>query len=155
MRVVAFPNPGAYVVRCAIRPSFRGYVVVAPGAVVTQATPSGQFSFADVPPGTYELKVWFRGQPIMARTVRVGAEDVDLTQVSLAAAPPATAPAAAAASAAPAAREEENEPGRGRGRRRRGGGRAPAGAAAPASAAPAEPPRAPGELRPHKLSGGP
>lgn len=157
MRVVPAPTPGAFVVRSGHHPNFRGWVVVAAGKKAARVAADGTFSFPDVAPGTYTLEVHFRGQSVVSRSVRVIDEDVAIGEIRLGTPAPAPAPAAAAAPASPTAPEPADE-GRGRrGRRGRSGGGGGGAVAVPAAgpAAPAAPPAAPGELRPHRLSGGP
>jgi len=158
MRIVPALTAGTLVVRCGHHPNFRGWVVVAAGKKAARVAADGTFSFPDVPPGTYTLEVHFRGQAVVSRSVRVVDEDVAVGEIRLGT--PEPPPAAAAAPSSPAATEAQEEPsGRRGGRRGRGGGggagRANAGGAAASPAGPAEPRLAPGELRPHRLSGGP
>ena len=152
MRIVPVPQAGAYQVLCGQHPNFRGWVLVAPGLRQGRVAADGSFSFPDLPAGTYELKILFRGDAVFTRSVRVAADDVDLGEVRLGAPPPEAAPAAAAA---PVASEDNSRGRRGRGGRGSGGGGARPAAAPAAPAGPAEPQLAPGELRPHRLSGGP
>lgn len=166
MRVVPVQSPGTFEVRCGHHPSFRGWVVVAASMRVARVAADGTFAFPEVPPGAYELKVMFQGQAVLARSVRVATEEVGLGEIALGApAPPppsATPPPSAAPSqpqpAEPDGRERRGRWGRGGGGGGGGGGGAGRSAAAPAGAPPPPPdgPRsAPGELRQHRLSGGP
>ena len=70
-RTVLFPNPGIVFVNCRLHPNMAGVVVVAPNQWFAKADRDGQYSIADVPPGTYSLVAWHKKTGYIRREVRV------------------------------------------------------------------------------------
>ncbi|MCA9624359.1 MAG: hypothetical protein KC731_35295 [Myxococcales bacterium] len=59
------PKVGVYEIRDKMFPSVRSWVVVEPKAVaVGQPNTKGEFLVPNVPPGSYELRAFFNGQPV-------------------------------------------------------------------------------------------
>ncbi len=53
-----FSAPGEYTIMCDIHPGMNAIVLVVDTPYVTLAESDGTFSFAEVPPGSYTLRIW-------------------------------------------------------------------------------------------------
>lgn len=76
------PGPGTYEIRDELAPSVRAWVVVEPN-VTAIAYPGrdGAFAFAELPPGSYTLKAFFKGEPAgKAQAVQVAAGVMELKE---------------------------------------------------------------------------
>lgn len=67
-------RPETIMVRCDIHPWMHGYIVVAKNPYYALSQAGGAFSLTDVPPGTYQLKVWQKkiGTKVQQVTVQAG-----------------------------------------------------------------------------------
>lgn len=88
-RSVQFNRAGVSYVFCNIHPQMSSIVISASTPFYTITGKDGRFSFADVPPGRYQLKVWYeRALPEklagLAREVTVNARQRDLGEVTVA-----------------------------------------------------------------------
>jgi len=73
-RMVTFDNVGVVPVFCAIHPRMTAVILVLQNPFFARPAPDGRFSLDDVPPGTYQLKVYRPGAPATAGvTVKVPA----------------------------------------------------------------------------------
>lgn len=83
---VLFDKPGVVVLGCNIHDLMISWVLVLETPYFGRTAASGQVALADVPPGTYQLKVWHPGLPVggaaQERTITVGAANT-ATAVSL------------------------------------------------------------------------
>lgn len=70
---IRFDKPGLIKVFCDIHSNMSAFIFVAETPWVTQPDPSGNFSFADVPPGTHILKLWHPDRGMQTIEVEVGA----------------------------------------------------------------------------------
>ena len=57
-RARTFLELGAHTILCHIHPEMVAYVVIVPTTLHVLSDRRGQFRFAQVPPGTYDLQVW-------------------------------------------------------------------------------------------------
>jgi plastocyanin len=57
-RSYAFKKPGVYVQLCKVHPEMAGYVVVVKTPYFALADEEGKFKIANVPAGTWKVKVW-------------------------------------------------------------------------------------------------
>jgi plastocyanin len=67
-------RPETIMVRCDIHPWMQGYIVVAKNPYYAISQSGGAFTLTDVPPGTYQLKVWQKkiGTKVQQVTVQAG-----------------------------------------------------------------------------------
>ena len=80
-RTRTFSTPGAYAQLCSIHPEMLGYVFVTPSPYAAAVDDQGRYELRDVPPGTYQLRVWNAHLPAISRSVTVpagGKATVDL-----------------------------------------------------------------------------
>jgi plastocyanin len=56
--ITSLTKPGIYKTICDVHPWMRGFICVAEHPYYTLTDSTGSFSFAEVPPGTYTVKVW-------------------------------------------------------------------------------------------------
>jgi plastocyanin len=80
-RTQTFKTPGAYSQLCSIHPDMLGYVFVSQTPYAVAVDDKGKYELKDVPPGTYQLKVWNSHLPGASRSVTVpasGTAAVDL-----------------------------------------------------------------------------
>jgi len=87
-RSVQFNRAGVSYIFCNIHPQMSAIVISVNTPFYTITGKDGRFSFADVPPGRYQLKVWYeRALPEklagLAREVIVSARQRDLGEVSV------------------------------------------------------------------------
>ena len=75
-----FEQTGEYDVICDVHPGMRGVVVVTTTPFAMYADPRGAFSFANIPPGQYTLRVAAQGQEFI-QTVDVSGARLDLGDV--------------------------------------------------------------------------
>ncbi len=61
-RAYQFNKPGEVDILCNIHPEMEAYILVLQNPYFAQPDSSGQFHIANVPPGDYVLKAWFRGK---------------------------------------------------------------------------------------------
>jgi hypothetical protein len=80
MHTYTFEQPGEYDVTCDVHPGMRGMVVVTTTPYAVYADQRGGFSFQNVPPGAYALRVAAQGQEA-DRTVDVKGARVDVGDV--------------------------------------------------------------------------
>ncbi len=66
-----FENEGAYGLLCNIHPEMVGYVVVVPSTYFGRVSPGGEYTIADVPPGTYKITAWAPRTKPVTETVTV------------------------------------------------------------------------------------
>ncbi len=73
-RSVLFDKPGLVKLFCDIHPRMIGYILATNTPWFGSATPAGDFSIDDVPPGRYDLLVWHErlNEPLPLTTVDVG-----------------------------------------------------------------------------------
>jgi plastocyanin len=73
---VLFDKPGVVVLGCNIHDLMTSWVLVLETPYFGKTAASGQVALADVPPGTYQLRVWHPGLPVggaaQERTLTVG-----------------------------------------------------------------------------------
>ncbi len=72
-KIVSFNTPGIVEMYCSIHRQMSATVFVAPSPLRTQSDENGLFGFADIPPGTYALKVWSKKLDVQTYPVRVSA----------------------------------------------------------------------------------
>lgn len=81
-KAVTFDKPGIVQVFCDIHSTMSAYVLVVDTPFVTQPDDNGTYSFADLPEGTYTLKVWHPN--LGERSMKISIEDgVTQTDVNL------------------------------------------------------------------------
>lgn len=68
-----FTRPGLVRLYCNIHPRMTGFVLVRDNGWYTQPGADGSFTIANVPPGTYTLKVWHERAPDFAQSITVPA----------------------------------------------------------------------------------
>jgi len=56
--ITSLTKPGIYKTICDVHPWMRGFICVAEHPYYTMTDSAGSFTFTDVPPGTYTLKLW-------------------------------------------------------------------------------------------------
>jgi plastocyanin len=66
-----FMRPGLVRVYCNIHPRMTGFILVQGNARYTQPSADGSFTLADVPPGTYTLRIWHERAPEAAQEIVV------------------------------------------------------------------------------------
>ena len=57
-KAVTFNNPGEVLLLCSLHPEMSAYVIVLQNPYFTMTDDKGAFEIKDVPPGTYQLKIW-------------------------------------------------------------------------------------------------
>lgn len=67
-----FNKPGEVVILCDVHPEMEAYVLVLQNPYFAQPDSSGNFRIANVPPGEYVVKAWYRGKT-KKQTVKVPA----------------------------------------------------------------------------------
>jgi plastocyanin len=72
-RTQTFASPGAYAQLCSIHPEMLGYVFVGQNPYAAAVDDKGKYEIHDIPPGTYQLKVWNSHLPGTSRSVTVAA----------------------------------------------------------------------------------
>ncbi len=72
-RIVRFDQPGVVQVYCHLHPNMYAAIVVAPNRWYSRLNEDGNFSFHDVPPGTYQLVAWHINAGFFRREVQVQA----------------------------------------------------------------------------------
>ena len=79
-KTVTFDKPGVVQVFCDIHSTMSAYVLVVDSRFVTQPDDAGSYAFADLPNGTYTLKVWHPdlGDRSMKVTVVDGVTNFDV-----------------------------------------------------------------------------
>ncbi len=93
-RQVQFTNPGVYRVSCRTTPHLAGYVVIVEGVVAVKTPDAeGNFSFEEMDPGDYIVKIYFDGSVVGEKAVTVVDSDKekDIAQVEIEMKPPALA----------------------------------------------------------------
>jgi hypothetical protein len=78
---VTFDRPGMVQVFCDIHSNMSAYVLVVDTPFVTQPDDAGDYSFPDLPEGTYTLKVWHPN--LGERSMKVTVEDAGVTQTDV------------------------------------------------------------------------
>ena len=76
-----FDQPGEYDVTCDVHPGMRATVVATTTPFTAYADARGTFSFANVPPGAYRLRVAVGGREL-SRTVDIAGASVDLGETT-------------------------------------------------------------------------
>lgn len=73
-RSVLFDRPGLVKLFCDIHPRMIGYILAVTTPWIGSATPAGDFTIEDVPPGRYDLLIWHERlrEPTPLTTVEVG-----------------------------------------------------------------------------------
>ena len=87
-RSIIFKNPGVVRVFCNIHPTMAAIIVVTETPYYAVSNTAGQYSFADIPPGQYRLKIFNErstAQVLAAaeRTITVGPELLAIPPISL------------------------------------------------------------------------
>jgi plastocyanin len=72
-----FEKPGVYTVGCDIHQTMRADILVTATPYTASAGGDGSFTIADVQPGTYDLKIYAGGEPIV-RVIEVKSRKTDL-----------------------------------------------------------------------------
>ena len=67
----AFAKAGEYKIRCSEVPHMQATVIVQAGALFQIPDATGTFRFEEVPPGTYSLRIWYRGKWVIKQSLRV------------------------------------------------------------------------------------
>ena len=67
-----FHHDGPLLVRCGLHPWMHAWIYVVPHGRYTVTDAAGRFQLPDVPPGTYQLRVWHEQLGSFARTVTAG-----------------------------------------------------------------------------------
>ena len=76
----AFDSPGVVKVFCNVHPQMTATIVVVPTSFMVSTDKSGNFSFSNVPPGIYEIKVYAdEGQAVQKIDIRQNSIQVLLT----------------------------------------------------------------------------
>jgi len=72
LRQIQFLNPGTYLVRCKMTPHLEGYVIVDPD-VVDMIIPAadGTFTYENLAPGKYQLKLYYKGQLVGVKGIEI------------------------------------------------------------------------------------
>ena len=84
VKSVLFDAPGVVEVRCNVHPKMTGFIVVHPNPyVAVSGRPQGSYTIADVPPGTYTLRVWHENMPEEKVPVTIGEGQVRALDVRL------------------------------------------------------------------------
>jgi plastocyanin len=78
-RSATFSAPGVYAVYCNIHARMANYVVAVRTPYVTRVRTNGTFEIANVPAGTWTLRVWHERAAEHIETIRVTTEDLALT----------------------------------------------------------------------------
>jgi len=81
-----FETPGSYTLRCTEYPHISATIFVTGAPVYVQPDATGGFTFPEIRPGNYTLKVWFRDQWIHSQEVIVKqplAKPIEITLSSL------------------------------------------------------------------------
>lgn len=78
-RSATFSAPGVYAVYCNIHARMVNYVVAVRTPYVTRARANGTFEIANVPAGTWTLRVWHERAAEHVETIRVTTGDLALT----------------------------------------------------------------------------
>lgn len=73
---VTFDRPGVVEVRCADHARIHAYVVVKENPYFAVADLKGRYQISNVPPGQYTLQVWYEGNVLKRKTIRVGAKNL-------------------------------------------------------------------------------
>ncbi|HYU46968.1 MAG TPA: carboxypeptidase regulatory-like domain-containing protein [Terriglobales bacterium] len=75
-----FDQPGVAPMLCNVHPEMSGYIVVVPTPYFAETTPSGEFTIADIPNGSYTVTAWHEGAKNQSKPVSVSGEaSVDFT----------------------------------------------------------------------------
>lgn len=77
-RPIDFYSAGIFEVKCKLFPHFQGWVVATPATYVPEVSKSGTFTVDDVEEGKYTLKVFFRGQWIVAKKFEVSGKKQEI-----------------------------------------------------------------------------
>ena len=84
VKSVLFDTPGVVEVRCKVHPKMKGFIVVhANPYVAVSDEQQGSYTIADVPPGTYTLRVWHENLPEEKVPVTIGEGQVRALDVRL------------------------------------------------------------------------
>lgn len=67
----SFASEGEYDIRCSEVPHMRATVIVKTKALFQIPDATGAFRFAEVPPGSYSLRIWYRGKWVMKKSLKV------------------------------------------------------------------------------------
>lgn len=68
---IPFATPGSYTFRCSLYPHLRATVLVIGAPVYVLPDANGSFTFPEIRPGTYTLKVWYREKWIHSQELTV------------------------------------------------------------------------------------
>ncbi len=72
-KMVTFPKPGIVAVYCQLHPNMAGTIVVTPNQWGVRVDASGQYTLANVPPGTYTVVAWHKTGGTFRKTIEVTA----------------------------------------------------------------------------------
>jgi plastocyanin len=70
-RQVVFSRAGIVQVYCHVHPEMYGVIVVTPSRWTSKPAPDGTFTFADVPPGKYQVVIWQHSAGLVSRNISV------------------------------------------------------------------------------------
>jgi plastocyanin len=84
VKSVIFDTPGVVEMRCKVHPKMKGFIVVHSNPYVAVSNEQqGSYTIADVPPGTYTLRVWHENLPEEKVPVTIGEGQVRALDVRL------------------------------------------------------------------------
>jgi len=84
LRQVQFLNPGIYSIQCKMTPHLKGYIIVDPKVLaVTQPGADTSFTFENLPPGKYKIKVFFKNHEVGTQDIEIVDEKPVETQIKL------------------------------------------------------------------------
>jgi plastocyanin len=111
LRQVQFLNPGVYTIRCKMTPHLEGIVIVDP-MVMTYKTLAADLTFLieNLPPGKYQLKVYYKSQEIGGQDVEI--VDEKPVEVLIKLSPPEKAETAGKPKEGAGAKPEEKKEGK-------------------------------------------
>lgn len=87
-KTVRFDHEGVSYIFCNIHPEMSAVVIALATPYVTVSSPQGEIELHDVPPGTYEMRVWAEGVDqkqlnALTRRQRIGPSEADLGVIRL------------------------------------------------------------------------
>ena len=87
-KTVRFSKPGASFIFCNIHPEMSAVVMVMSSPYYAKTDPSGAYNIADVPPGEYELSVWYERAmdaqlKALRRKINIGAGPISIESLKI------------------------------------------------------------------------